>query len=313
MKTDRPDEPDEPSDRQNRGSAEDPAVAAGPLRAETRSHSEYYVDLRLAVSAEKSAATEESSVAEQASAEKWHEKLTESRGIWDEYQRRWPSRERHSHVAGERDSSGMGRFLDSNNSARLEAECDRIAGLERDKISPVLRSVEALDPNRKLVGFEHRLKDRERIAEKVSDRVKVLMQSPEEAVSHLSDVIRYTFQYSENRYTSGVWADIGRLKERGFVLHKIRNSWDGDQYKGVNSQWADPDTGQRFELQFHTRTSFEAKQLTHRAYERLRSGQADRFEELVLEAFQEKVTSDIPVPPGARDIPCYPESGAGGR
>ena len=48
------------------------------------------------------------------------------------------------------------------------------------------------------------------------------------------------------------------------------------------------------------------KQLTHDAYERLRTHQADKFEELVLEAFQKKVTADVPVPPGATDISDYP-------
>ena len=47
--------------------------------------------------------------------------------------------------------------------------------------------------------------------------------------------------------------------------------------------------GQRFEVQFHTRISFEAKQLTHDAYEKLRTKQADKFEQMVLEAFQKKV------------------------
>ena len=73
-------------------------------------------------------------------------------------------------------------------------------------------------------------------------------------------------------------------------LDKLKNSWSDDQYKGINSQWIEPDTGQRFEVQFHTRISFEAKQLTHDAYERLRTRQADKFEELVLEAFQKKVS-----------------------
>ena len=77
--------------------------------------------------------------------------------------------------------------------------------------------------------------------------------------------------------------------------------------------WIEPDTGQRFEVQFHTRISFEAKQLTHDAYERLRTKQADEFEEMVLEAFQEKVTADVPVPPGAADIPDYPERGTDAR
>ena len=72
-------------------------------------------------------------------------------------------------------------------------------------------------------------------------------------------------------------------------------------------------------MQFHTRISFEAKQLTHSAYERLRTRQADKLEEqdkleeLVLEAFQRKVTADVPVPPGANDIPDYPERGADAR
>jgi aromatic ring-cleaving dioxygenase len=59
-------------------------------------------------------------------------------------------------------------------------------------------------------------------------------------------------------------------------------------------------------VQFHTHISFEAKQLTHDAYKRLRTHQADRFEELVLEAFQRKVAADVPDPPGAADIPAYP-------
>ena len=99
------------------------------------------------------------------------------------------------------------------------------------------------------------------------------------------------------------------MKGQGFKLDILKNSWSGDQYKGINSQWTEPDTGQRFEVQFHTRISFEAKQITHGAYERLRSKQADAFEELVLEAFQKKVTADVPAPPGAGEIPDYSERG----
>ena len=98
--------------------------------------------------------------------------------------------------------------------------------------------------------------------------IKELSFSPEEAVSLVPDAIRYTFQYDEARYTRGVWADIARLRDQGFELDKLKNSWSDDQYKGINSQWIEPDTGQRFEVQFHTRISFEAKQITH---ERLRT------------------------------------------
>ena len=104
------------------------------------------------------------------------------------------------------------------------------------------------------------------------------------------------------------------MKEQGLELDILKNSWSGDQYRGINSQWTDLDTGQRFEMQFHTRTSFEAKQITHDAYKRLRSGQPpDKFEQMVLEAFQKKVVSEVPIPPGAADIPDYPKRGTDAR
>ena len=169
-----------------------------------------------------------------------------------------------------------------------------------------MRAVESQDPDRHLIGLDACRKGRDRIKEKVYDTMKEVDCSPEEAVSTVPDAIRYTFQYRESRYTQGVWADIGRLKEQGFELHSLKNAWSDEQYKGINSQWIEPDTGQRFEVQFHTRISFEAKQLTHDAYERLRTHQADKFEQMVLEAFQKKVAAEVPIPPGAADIPDYP-------
>jgi hypothetical protein len=71
----------------------------------------------------------------------------------------------------------------------------------------------------------------------------------------------------------------------------------------------EPGSGQRFEVQFHTRISFEAKQLTHDAYKQLRTQQVDEFEKIVLKAIQRKVSANVPIPPGAADIPDYPERG----
>jgi hypothetical protein len=104
-----------------------------------------------------------------------------------------------------------------------------------------------------------------------------------------------------------------REREKISLFPSLKNSWLNEQYKGIDSQWVDSATGQRLELQFHTRISFEAKQLTHGAYERIRTQQADEFEEMVLEAFPQKVTAEVPVPPGAVGIPDYPERGADAR
>jgi hypothetical protein len=280
---------DEHSDRQ--------AAQPGNTPAETRSRQEYYVELRMTVSREQSAAARQVAAEEQAATENWQQTKAESRWIWAEFQRKCPPAER---------APDNNRRLDPADDRRIDAECDRIGHREEERISPALRAIESQDPDRHLVGFDFRLKDRDRIKEKVYDKMEEFAYSAERAVSAVSDTIRYTFQYREARYTQGVWNDIERLKGEGFKLHQLKNSWSGEEYRGINSQWIEPDTGQRFEVQFHTRTSFEAKQLTHDAYKLLRTHQADKFEQLVLGAFQAKVTAEVPIPPGAIDIPDYP-------
>ena len=314
MGADRPGDADMPPDdhpdrRDDQDGAGDHAARAGNAQAETRTRQEYYSDLRVTVSREESAAARQTIAEEQAAAGEWQEKVAESRWMWGEYQRKWPPAERPA-VDRSKDPAGSWRVdstrvLDAADNSRVDAQCDRIAKREEERISPALRAIESQDPDRRLAGFEHRLKGHDRIKEKVYNGIKLLKHSPEEAVSLVPDTIRYTFQYRESRYTQGVWTDIERLKGEGFKLDKLKNYWSDDQYKGINSTWIEPGTGQRFEVQFHTRISFEAKQLTHTAYERIRAKQADAFEELVLEAFQKKVTADVPVPPGAADIPDY--------
>ena len=321
MGVDRPDDADVPPDggsdhHDDQGGGAGRAGRAG-VQAETRPREEYYADLRVAVSAEESVTVQRAVAREQAAAEKWGETAKESRWMWAEYQRKWPPGERAPvDRSGDAPGSWRGdgnRFLDHAANGRVDSECDRIAEREQEKISPALRATESQDPDRHLIGFEHRLKGRDRIKEKVSGMRKESNFSPEQAVSLVPDAIRYTFQYREARYTQGVQADIARLQDHGLELQKLKNSWSGEQYKGINSQWIEPDSGLRFEVQFHTRISFEAKQLTHGAYERLRSQQADKFEDLVLEAFQKKVTAEVPVPPGADGIPDYPERGPDAR
>ena len=59
--------------------------------------------------------------------------------------------------------------------------------------------------------------------------------------------------------------------------------------------------GYGFEVQFHTKASFEAKELSHKAYERIRSiedpGLETDREAAELEGFQSSVNAMIPIPP----------------
>ena len=333
MGIDRPDDADVPSDE-----PPDRPAHRGP--AETRYRQEYDADLRATVEAQErtepagrsepgarpkpgekaepaapSKAREQTENGQQPQAESsWTETAELSRWMWTEYKRRWPREERPA-VDRSKDTPGSwhgdgDRILEPADNQRIDAQCDRIADLEREKITPAMRAIESQDSHRHLVGLKDCRKSPDRIKEKVYGTITDYYRSPEQAVSLVPDAIRYTFQYEQVRYTRGVHADIARLQDHGFRLNVLKNYWSDDQYKGVNSQWIEPETGQRFEVQFHTRISFEAKQLTHGAYERLRADQRpDEFEQMVLEAIQNKVTAEVPTPPGAVDIPDYPKRG----
>jgi hypothetical protein len=106
-------------------------------------------------------------------------------------------------------------------------------------------------------------------------------------------------------------ADVDRLKAEGFELIKLKNLWPDNQYKGINSQWLRPESGSRFEMQFHTPESLEAKELTHQAYERIRGPDATPAERREARAFQRQVNELLPTPPGTDRVKNYPERANG--
>jgi hypothetical protein len=182
----------------------------------------------------------------------------------------------------------------------------RVQEIEEKTVTPAMRRIEAEDPSRHLTGLEHRLKGKDRLSEKIESDMRKWGVTVEQAFSNIKDTIRYTLEYPDNRYSDGVLVDCQRIKDAGFELAERRNSWDGDQYKGINSRWRVPENGQLFEVQFHTRASFEAKQQTHAAYERLRTLPEDHEDVHRLRDYQREITAKVPVPPEALDIPNYP-------
>jgi len=205
--------------------------------------------------------------------------------------------------------------LFSEYKAKVEAEyrreavdrgCDRVREVEENVVTPAMLRIEAEDPDRCLAGFDNRLKGKDRLAEKVHAAMTEKNRAPDEAFATVKDAIRYTFQYTEEKYTAGVYADCARLEAAGFKPYDRVSSWENAQYKGINSRWRDPNSGFLFEVQFHTQVSFETKELTHSAYEKLRSTPAlPKHEQARLAEFQRQATARVPIPPGATEIPDY--------
>jgi hypothetical protein len=206
-----------------------------------------------------------------------------------------------------------GRTLDAARNAEVHRGYARIREVGENVIGPAILRVAAEDPTRALAGFDRRIKGADRLKEKISDRMRSKGRSAMEALAQISDVVRFTFTYRETAYADGVRKDLERLEAAGFTPVELRNIWASDQYKGINTQWLEPQSGVRFEVQFHTQASLEAKELTHQAYERIRtiteSSTVTERETAELKQFQHRVNSTIPIPPDVSDIDNYPSGG----
>lgn len=188
----------------------------------------------------------------------------------------------------------------------VDRGCARVCEVEENVVTPAMLRIEAEDSSRTLVGFDRRLKGKDRLAEKVTASLEEQRGLRiDDAFAMVKDAIRYTFQYPEEKYSEGVYADCARLDAAGFERFDRRNTWEHEEYKGINSRWREPESGLIFEVQFHTQASFEAKQLTHHAYEKLRSPGTSKAEQEEAARFQREISAKVPVPPGATEIPDY--------
>jgi hypothetical protein len=237
----------------------------------------------------------------------WARAVPGLHAAWEQLVEKYPGRAREAprtQPDGAWVADGNRRLTPEQN-AEVDRGVTRIREVGRQVIVPGMRAVEAEDASRCLAGFEHCFKGEDRLKEKVADRMRSKGRPPSEALAGIPDAVRFTFQYTETSYTAAVQKDIERLEARGFIQVERRNTWINDQYKGINSRWREPESGVIFEVQFHTQASLEAKELTHKAYERIRSSASDE-ERGVLKEFQRHVNSMIPIPPDATDIDDYP-------
>ncbi|MFG2090659.1 MULTISPECIES: hypothetical protein [unclassified Spirillospora] len=201
-----------------------------------------------------------------------------------------------------------GRYLNYEENYSVDGAFDRMSGRETG-ITEGLQVKEAEVDGAKLVGLEYRLKGEERFKEKVAEQLAAdLREDPRGVAESIPDALRYTYQFSSEDYVRGYGEVRDRLERSGFEMVQSRNFWGESEYKGINSRWRAPD-GQLFEVQFHTPESFEAKQLTHGAYGRIRDPNADPREVERLDNFQQEVSSGIPVPEGVLNISNYRREG----
>jgi hypothetical protein len=242
----------------------------------------------------------------------WREAVPTLRELWHSHTQRWPEAERRP-ADRSQDEPGSwrgdsGHYLNAEENLVSDHTKQRVSEVEK-KTTQLVGDIKGEVPGAELAGLRFSLKGDERFKEKVAEELRA---KPERSISEIAermpDAIRYTYQFDTTNYRNGYWHACRLLQQRGNELLLSRNSWDDPEYKGINTRWLSQD-GQVFEVQFHTAESFEAKQLTHKAYERLRSKSTGPEERPALEEFQSRVSSFIPIPDGATSIPDYRREG----
>lgn len=133
------------------------------------------------------------------------------------------------------------------------------AVLAEPTITPVIQEV-AQRAGVELKGLDHLLKQLEAAQEKTQSRRGTVP----------NDLLRYTMIHRVEGFGDAIDDVAASLQAHGFEPFKWKDSFGGERYQGLNTGWRSP-SGQIFELQFHTPTSFALKdEVTHVVYEAAR-------------------------------------------
>jgi hypothetical protein len=315
---DLPDQPDEP--RRPEHTSADGGDRPTPKRRELPDPDERgrtYELMRAHVSAETvgepSEAAEESQHERQADAAGppgYRGKVPRFMKMWADHEKHWT--ETRPHAADLPVSQH--REGDLRPDPERQAETAEAIGRVREAEPRLSADAQAIEQENKhsgwLEGFKHRLKDEDRLEEKVAEKLGAEPRmAAGTALREVADAIRFTYCFQPDNYTRGYYDIKERFESRRHEMYYSKNWWTDSEYKGINTRWVTAE-GQRFEVQFHTPDSFHAKhEVTHLAYERIRDTSTSRAEKRELHAFQCEVSSWIQVPDGAADIPDYRKEG----
>ncbi|MEU8972991.1 ATP nucleotide 3'-pyrophosphokinase [Streptomyces monashensis] len=203
-------------------------------------------------------------------------------------------------AAGDDGWKGTGGLtLNSRDNAEVDAYLGHARQAEQS-ISTDVRAA-ALISGAELVGFDHRLKSPDSLKRKVATSLKDDPgQNVDTVLDRLTDAVRYTLQWPDATYTTGATRASALLSAWGNDSTKWSNTWSRTHgYKGLNTGWRAPRSGQLFEVQFHTPESKHAQEVTHQLYEEQRLPSTTPARKKELQAQQDAVFNAVPVPAGA--------------
>ncbi len=154
----------------------------------------------------------------------------------------------------------------------------------------------AQSANAQMAGLEYALKSKSSLARKIETEMLNAGIHADEAVADMKDVLRYTMLLDADNFTQSYQKVVGELLARGYHMPIIKNTWrNGMMYKGINTNLVKD--GQVFELQFHTRESFDLKNgKLHELYEEWRLPSTPETRKIILQKEMLALSDNLKTP-----------------
>lgn len=154
-----------------------------------------------------------------------------------------------------------------------------------------------------MVGLQYAVKSEESLTRKIKTEMKERGVSAEEAGASMKDVNRYTMQLTEENFVSGYNSTMEVLSSKGYEVVRVKNTLKNPdaEYRGVNTNIRNPD-GTIWELQFHTKSSLEVKEINHKLYETQRLDSTSAADKVSLGKQMSNNAKSIPSPEGIGSI-----------
>lgn len=159
-----------------------------------------------------------------------------------------------------------------------------------------------------MYGLDYAVKTGASMAEKIerkkaAAKTSGIPQTDEEIVQGLGDMVRYTQLCPHDKTAETARKTIDALKKKGYRIDKVDNKWNdsNSDYKGLHIDVVSP-TGQKFELQIHSKESIEVKEQIHHRYNETRKASASAYVRDELGPEMRDISKKLKTPEGMNGI-----------
>ena len=159
---------------------------------------------------------------------------------------------------------------------------------EEPSITNMLNSL-ANANNGKLDGLNFRIKTKESVTRKIITQLEATNDYSNKAikneVNNIKDYLRYTIVLDDNTYSKNVISILSELKCKNYKLIGYKNRFKDLFYKDIICHFISnaENNNFKFEIQFHTKDSLRAKNITHYLYEIIREDKKISIEKIIYQ------------------------------